>query len=86
MWRVSELAKKKGLKPAHISLAWLLHKPQSNVTYNYSNVVVTAPIIGASKMSHLEDAVRALEVKLTPQEIAYLEEPYKPHAVQGNLS
>ena len=51
-----------------------------------SNDAVTAPIIGASKMSHLEDAVRALDVKLTPEEIQYLEEPYKPHSIAGNYS
>ncbi len=68
--RVIELAKKRQMPPAQIALAWLLHKP-----------VVTAPIIGASKMNHLDDAVAALSVKLTAEEIASLEQPYIPHAV-----
>jgi len=53
-------------------LAWLLHKPG-----------ITAPIIGASKPHHLEDALAALTVKLTPEEIAKLEEPYVPHPIAG---
>ncbi|MBW7459229.1 aldo/keto reductase, partial [Paenibacillus sepulcri] len=56
------------------ALAWLLQKAP-----------VTAPIIGATKESHLESAVTALKVKLTPDEIASLEEPYVPHAVVGAL-
>ncbi len=55
-----------------IALAWLLH--QSGVT---------APIIGASKMPHLEEAVAALEIKLSGEERTYLEEPYQPHRVLG---
>jgi aryl-alcohol dehydrogenase-like predicted oxidoreductase len=46
---------------------------------------VTAPIVGASKMSHLEDAIAAAEIKLTAEEIAALDAPYKPKAVAGNL-
>lgn len=71
--RVVELAGRIGVKPAQVALAWLLHKPG-----------VTAPIIGASKMSQLEEAVAALEVRLTPEDIAYLEEPYRPHPVLGH--
>jgi len=71
--RVGELAKKHGVSRAQIALAWLLHKEG-----------VTAPIVGATKISHLEDAVGALSVKLTPEEIAYLEEPYIPHPVVGH--
>ena len=63
--RVAEIAEKRGVLRIHIALAWLLHKAP-----------VTAPIIGATKISHLEDAMGALSVKLTPEEIAYLEEPY----------
>jgi aryl-alcohol dehydrogenase (NADP+) len=70
---VMELAEKRGLKPAQIALAWILHKPG-----------VTAPVIGASKMNHLEEAIAALEIQLTPEEIAFLEEPYQPHPVQGH--
>ncbi|MGI8956200.1 MAG: aldo/keto reductase [Chthoniobacterales bacterium] len=70
--RVGELAKAKGVPCAQIALGWMLHKP-----------VVTAPIIGASKPQHLDDAVAALELKLSPNEIASLEEPYVPHPVLG---
>ena len=71
--RVAELADKHGLGRVHIALAWLLQKQP-----------VTAPIIGATKISHLEDAVGALSVQLTPEEIAYLEAPYVPHRVIGH--
>ncbi|WP_326514586.1 aldo/keto reductase [Clostridium intestinale] len=67
---VAEIAKKRGVPRAQIALAWLLHKEP-----------ITAPIIGATKISHLEDGVGALDVKLTPEEISLLEEPYVPHAV-----
>ncbi len=70
--RVSEVAEKRGLPMAQVALAWMLSKP-----------VVTAPIIGATKPHHLEDAVAALSVQLTPQEITYLEEAYRPHPVIG---
>ena len=71
--RVKELAKRHGVTPAQIALAWLLHQPG-----------LTAPIIGASKMPHLEQAVEALEVQLSREEIALLEEPYRPHPVLGH--
>jgi len=58
---------------AQIALAWLLAQPG-----------VTAPIIGASKMSHLDDAVKALELKLDESELKALAEPYQPHAVLGH--
>jgi 1-deoxyxylulose-5-phosphate synthase len=70
--RLMELADRRGLPPAQLALAWLLHKPG-----------VTAPIIGASKISHLEDAVDALKVSLSEEEINNLEEPYQPHPVLG---
>jgi aryl-alcohol dehydrogenase-like predicted oxidoreductase len=57
---------------ATVALAWLLHKP-----------AVTSPIVGVSKPHHLEDAVAALSLKLTPEEIAALEQPYVPHPVVG---
>jgi aryl-alcohol dehydrogenase-like predicted oxidoreductase len=69
---VAALAAARGVPRAQIALAWVLHKS-----------VVTAPIVGASKMSHLDDAVAALAVKLTPEEIAALEAPYVPHPVLG---
>jgi aryl-alcohol dehydrogenase-like predicted oxidoreductase len=70
--RVAEIAEKYGIPMAHISLAWMLHK----------NPVV-APVIGATKIPHLESAVAALDVKLETDDIAYLEEPYVPHPVVG---
>ncbi len=70
--RVGELAAARGVPRAQIALAWMLHKP-----------AVTAPIIGATKPHHLEDAVAALSITLTPEEIARLEEPYIPHPVLG---
>ena len=71
--RVVELAKSRGVAPAQIALAWLLHQP-----------AVTAPIIGASKMEHLEDAIAAVELKLDDDECAQLEQPYKPHPILGH--
>ncbi len=71
--RVVELARRRGVTPAQIALAWLLHQPG-----------VTAPIVGATKISHLEQAVAALEIRLSPEERAYLEEPYQPHPVLGH--
>lgn len=71
--RVAELAQKHGVSRARIALAWLLQKSP-----------VTAPIVGATKTSHLNEAVGALDVKLSPEEAAYLEEPYVPHAVVGH--
>ena len=69
---VGDVAKDRGLPRASVALAWLLSKPG-----------VTAPIIGASKPQHLDDAVAALEVKLSLDDIAKLEKPYVPHAVAG---
>ncbi len=71
--RVAEVAEKHGTPRAHIALAWLLQKEP-----------VTAPIIGATKISHLEDALAALSIKLTPEEVQYLEEPYVPHRIVGH--
>jgi aryl-alcohol dehydrogenase-like predicted oxidoreductase len=70
--RVGELSQAKGLPRAQIALAWVLHKP-----------AVTAPIVGATKPHHLQDAVDALSVKLSDEEIKFLEEPYIPHSVAG---
>ncbi|HVM85424.1 MAG TPA: aldo/keto reductase [Candidatus Binatia bacterium] len=71
--RLGELAKARGVPPMQLAMAWLLSKP-----------VITAPIIGASKTNHLDDAVAALSVKLSDEEAKRLEEPYKPHAVQDH--
>ncbi|MBA3963939.1 MAG: aldo/keto reductase [Chthoniobacterales bacterium] len=70
--RLNKMAGEKSVPPAQLALAWMLHQP-----------VVTAPIIGATKMSHLDDAVAALNLKLSPNEIDALEEPYVPHPVLG---
>jgi len=70
--RVKELAEKRGLPRAQIALAWVLHKQ-----------VVSSPIVGATKTSHLEDAVKALAVNLSTEELTFLEEPYIPHEVVG---
>lgn len=70
--RVTEVAENRGVPRAQIALAWVLQKEP-----------VTSPIIGSTKMSHLEDAVSALSITLTAEEIAFLEEPYVPHPVLG---
>jgi 1-deoxyxylulose-5-phosphate synthase len=70
--RVTEIATKRGVNNAQIALAWVLARPG-----------VTAPIVGASKLSHLEDAIQALQIKLTPEEIEALDQPYEPHPVLG---
>jgi len=67
------IAAKHNVKPAQIALAWLLQKPG-----------VSAPIIGASKMHHLEQAVAAVEIKLSAEDVAQLEEPYRPHPILGH--
>jgi aryl-alcohol dehydrogenase-like predicted oxidoreductase len=61
-----------GVPPSHVALAWLLSRP-----------AVAAPIIGATKMEHLESAVAALDVKLSDEQVQALESPYKPHAIRG---
>ena len=71
--RVVELAGRRGVKPTQVALAWLLAKPW-----------VTAPIVGASKLAHLDEAVAALELRLDAAELAFLEEPYQPHPILGH--
>jgi len=71
--RVAEVAEKYGVSRVQIALAWLLQKEP-----------VTAPIIGATKLSHLEDAAGAPAASLTPEDVAYLEEPYVPHRIVGH--
>jgi aryl-alcohol dehydrogenase-like predicted oxidoreductase len=76
-WKVVEavraVASEAGHESAQVALAWLLAKP-----------AVAAPIIGATKMRHLDSAVEAIEVELAPEQIARLEAPYEPHAVRGH--
>ncbi len=71
--RVVDTAEKHGVKPAKVALAWMLSKP-----------FITAPIIGATKMYQLEDAVSALELNLSGDDIKFLEEPYQPRPVSGH--
>jgi len=71
--RVVALAAKRGVKPTQIALAWLLAKPG-----------LTAPIIGASKPAHLDEAVAALAIRLDADDMTFLEEPYQPHAILGH--
>ena len=70
---VVDVAKARDLPPAQVALAWLLGKPG-----------VTAPIVGATKLSHLQDAVAAASVRLSDEEVARLEAPYRPHAISGH--
>ncbi len=71
--RVAELAEKRGVSMTEISLSWLLTK-------------VAAPVVGATKLHHVDGAVKATELELTPEEIAYLEEPYVPHPLAGVMA
>ena len=71
--RVEELAEKHGVSMTEISLAWLLTK-------------VTSPVVGATKLSHVEGAAKAVELELTQDEIDYLEELYVPHALVGVMA
>ena len=71
--RITEVARRRGISNARVALAWVLQQPG-----------VTAPIIGASKMHHLDDAVAALDVKLEEEELQALAEPYQPHRVLGH--
>jgi aryl-alcohol dehydrogenase (NADP+) len=71
--RAVALAKQRGVTPAQIALAWLMHQPG-----------LTGPIIGATKMNHLEEAVAAVDIELTTEECEYLEELYQPHPILGH--
>ena len=70
---VSEVAAERGVKPAQVALAWMLQKPW-----------ISAPIIGASKMYQLDEAIGALEINLTTEEVKALEAPYEPHRILGH--
>ncbi|HEY5983154.1 MAG TPA: aldo/keto reductase [Anaerolineales bacterium] len=71
--RVQRVAKNRGVSGSQIALAWVLGKPY-----------VTAPIIGASRLAHLDEAISALEIKLAPEEVKELEEPYRQHPILGH--
>lgn len=70
---VRAVAAERGVTPAEVALAWLLSRP-----------AVTAPIVGATKLEHLDAAIRAVDLVLTPEEIQRLEAPYRPHPVRGH--
>ena len=72
--RVEELSEKRGMSMSQVALAWLLHQQ-----------MLAAPVIGATKAHHLADAARAVDMKLSPGELAWLAEPYQPHPVVGAL-
>jgi aryl-alcohol dehydrogenase (NADP+) len=72
--RVDQVAERVGITPAKIALAWLLHQP-----------VVSAPVVGATSVAHVEDAVAALELTLSPADLAFLQEPYQPRQVLLHL-
>ena len=67
---VTHLADERGVKPAQVALAWMLHKP-----------AITAPIIGASKLYQLDEAIAAIDLTLSDEEMRRLEEPYLPHHI-----
>ncbi len=71
--RANQMAQARGVTGSQIALAWILSKPY-----------VTAPIIGSSKLEHLDQSIAALEIQLTPEEIASLEQPYQPHPILGH--
>jgi aryl-alcohol dehydrogenase (NADP+) len=71
--RVAEVAQERGVTGSQIALAWILHKPY-----------VHSPIIGATKMDHLDQAIAALDIQLSDEEMKRLEEPYKPHPILGH--
>ena len=71
--RVAEIAEKRGMTRIQVALGWLLSK-------------TSAPVVGATKISHIEDAVKAIPIRLTEEEIEYLEEPYIPHKLVGVMA
>jgi aryl-alcohol dehydrogenase-like predicted oxidoreductase len=71
--RLVEVARERGEPPARVALAWVLHRPG-----------VTAPIVGATKLAHVEDAAAACALKLSAQELARLEDPYRPHPLTAS--
>jgi aryl-alcohol dehydrogenase (NADP+) len=71
--RAAEVAKQRGVTASQIALAWVLSKPY-----------ITAPIIGSSKMGHLDESIAALDIKLSDEEVKQLEEPYRPHPILGH--
>jgi len=72
--RLEAVSRQRGVPMAQVALAWLFGKPG-----------LTAPIVGATKPQHLTDALAALDLRLSPEDVAALEEPYRPHATVGHL-
>ena len=72
--RISEVATRRGVKNAQVAMAWILQKPG-----------ITAPILGATKSAYIDDAVAAMSIKLTAEEMRSLEEPYQPRAILGHV-
>jgi len=72
--RVEELATKKNISMAQVALAWIMHRDS-----------VAAPVVGTTSLKNLYDLLGAIHVKMTPEEMAYLEEPYKPQGVIGHF-
>jgi aryl-alcohol dehydrogenase (NADP+) len=70
---VTKVAEQRGVSPTQIACAWIVHAPG-----------VTAPIIGATKTQHLKELIEAVELKLSAEEIAAIEKPYRPHPVLGH--
>ena len=70
---LQDIATRRGVPPARVALAWVLHQPG-----------VTAPIFGATKVTHVDDAVAALSLELSREDLAALEAPYRPHAIHGH--
>ena len=72
--RITEVAQKRGVNNAQVAMAWVLQKPG-----------ITAPILGANKSAHIDDAIAAISLNLSTEEIKILETPYQPRAVLGHL-
>jgi aryl-alcohol dehydrogenase-like predicted oxidoreductase len=72
--RITAVAQQRGVKNAQVAMAWILQKPG-----------ITAPILGATKSVYIDDAIAAMSIKLTAEEIKTLEEPYQPRAILGHV-
>lgn len=90
--RVEEIAKKKGISMAQVAVAWILSKDGASsylavalLILMLRRIVVAAPIVGTTSVDNLHEIIKAVKVKLTEEEIKYLEEPYKAQAVIGHF-
>jgi aryl-alcohol dehydrogenase-like predicted oxidoreductase len=86
-WEVVEAVKKvaaeRGESPARVALAWLLSKPAVTAPIVGATKLTHAPIVGATKLTHLDDAIAAAEIELSADEVTMLEAPYRAHPVKG---